>query len=84
MSKPFSVKELLVRIQALIRRINISKGQEPADLALNKQIQFDETDYTVAIADQQLALTQTEFRLFKYLFERKGQVVTKQELQRRV
>jgi two-component system OmpR family response regulator len=84
LSKPFSVKELLVRIQALIRRINISKGQEPTDLALNKHIQFDETDYTVAIADQQLALTQTEFRLFKYLFERKGQVVTKQELQRRV
>lgn len=84
LSKPFSVKELLVRIQALIRRINISKGQDTADLTLNKHIQFDETDYTVAIADQQLSLTQTEFRLFKYLFERKGQVVTKQELQRRV
>ncbi|MGL5488244.1 MAG: helix-turn-helix domain-containing protein, partial [Shewanella sp.] len=29
-------------------------------------------------------LTQTEFRLFKYLFERKGQVITKQELQKSV
>ncbi|BCV66570.1 response regulator transcription factor [Shewanella carassii] len=84
LSKPFSVKELLVRIQALIRRINICKEQETAELTFNKHIQFDETDNTVAIADQQLCLTQTEFRLFKYLFDRKGQVVTKQELQRRV
>ncbi|MGI2855533.1 response regulator transcription factor [Shewanella algae] len=84
LSKPFSVKELLVRIQALIRRINICKEQETAELTFNKHIQFDETDHTVAIADQQLCLTQTEFRLFKYLFDRKGQVVTKQELQRRV
>lgn len=84
LSKPFSVKELLVRIQVLIRRINICKEQETAELTFNKHIQFDETDNTVAIADQQLCLTQTEFRLFKYLFDRKGQVVTKQELQRRV
>lgn len=36
------------------------------------------------MAERRVALTQTEFKLLKYLFDRKGEVITKQELQKSV
>jgi len=47
-------------------------------------INFDDMSYRITIGTRYVDLTQTEFKLFKYLFERKGQVITKQELQRSV
>ena len=47
-------------------------------------VSFDESSYRITIGHRTVDLTQTEYRVFKYLFERKGQVITKQELQRSV
>ncbi|BAJ02026.1 winged helix-turn-helix domain-containing protein [Shewanella violacea] len=68
--------------------------QSPVELTLAEQlnvsstsdseVKFDDTQYCVSIASRRVTLTQTEFKLFKYLFERKGKVITKQELQRSV
>lgn len=78
LTKPFSIKELLVRIQVLARRLQPAADKAGADVC------FDEARYAVQFGDSQVVLTQTEFKLFRYLFERKGQVVTKAELQRSV
>lgn len=45
---------------------------------------FDDIEFCVSIDGKKVCLTQTEFKLFKYLFERQGQVITKQELQRNI
>lgn len=82
LTKPFSIKELIVRIQALARRLK--RQDVPTHKEAGTHIHFDETRYTIGIGDRQVMLTQTEFKLFRYLFERKGQVVTKAELQRSV
>nr|WP_283165698.1 response regulator transcription factor [Shewanella litorisediminis] len=82
LTKPFSVKELMVRMQALARRIN--RQAPPVSNETAPEIQFDDTRYMIGVGDRQVMLTQTEFKLFRYLFERKGQVVTKAELQRSV
>lgn len=90
LTKPFSIKELLVRMNAIQRRVELAQHQvKHQDQAIHsdspdKQVAFDETRYSVAIGEQQVVLTQTEFKLMKYLFENKGKVVTKQELQRSV
>lgn len=47
-------------------------------------IEFDDLQYCVSIASERVLLTQTEYKLLKYLFERKGEVITKQELQRSI
>ncbi|ABS08439.1 response regulator transcription factor [Shewanella baltica] len=85
LSKPFSIKELFVRLRALERRLCSRQSQSPqiATVAA-KVINFDDMSYRITIGTRYVDLTQTEFKLFKYLFERKGQVITKQELQRSV
>ncbi|BDA60726.1 DNA-binding response regulator [Shewanella xiamenensis] len=86
LAKPFSIKELLVRLQAIERRlVQRHKPLMAIDqTAAIQSIKFDETAYRITIDKHAVELTQTEFRLFKYLFERKGQVITKQELQKSV
>lgn len=86
LTKPFSIKELLVRLQAIERRL-VQQPKPPMaieQVATVQPVRFDETSYRITIGKHAVELTQTEFRLFKYLFERKGQVITKQELQKSV
>ncbi len=85
LTKPFSIKELLVRMVALQRRVELTRAENVAEAtSINNEITFDDMQYSVSIASREVVLTQTEFKLFKYLFERKGKVITKQELQRSV
>ncbi|MCC4831944.1 response regulator transcription factor [Shewanella sp. 1_MG-2023] len=76
---PYNVKELLLRVNVLRRRSDKVIHQSDFDDVL-----FDDVSNTVTLNTQHLKLTQTEYRLFKYLFQRKGEVVTKAELQMRV
>ncbi|MCU7993369.1 response regulator transcription factor [Shewanella glacialipiscicola] len=85
LAKPFSIKELLVRLHALERRLYAAPLRQPKVTAIGMlPVDFDDAAYRITIGMNSVDLTQTEFRLFKYLFERKGQVITKQELQRSV
>ncbi|MCK8046979.1 response regulator transcription factor [Shewanella sp. 1CM18E] len=83
LSKPFSYRELTVRIHALLRRIAVVRAQSELTEPV-QDILFDDSRFVISISERPVSFTQTEFKLFKYLFERKGQVITKQELQRRV
>ncbi|MCE9687243.1 response regulator transcription factor [Shewanella sp. AS16] len=57
------------------------QAEKQATEGVTEWVSFDESRYCVHLGQRCLTLTQTEFRLFRYLFERRGQVVTKQELQ---
>jgi DNA-binding response OmpR family regulator len=81
-SKPVSVRELAVRIAALKRRIEIAKtGETESKPLIINDVAFNDVDCSIQFDQRSVVLTQTEFNLFKYLFDRKGQVVTKAELQ---
>ncbi len=84
LSKPFSQRELLVRINAIKRRIALVRNELYLNDELAMDVLFDDSNYSVSISAKQVSFTQTEFKLFKYLFERKGNVVAKDELQLRV
>jgi two-component system response regulator CpxR len=79
LTRPINIRELQLRLKVLHRRT-----QAPINDAVNDYIGFDDTCYTISFAEKSLVLTQTEYRLFKYLFDRQGEVVTKEELQLRV
>lgn len=79
LAKPINIRELQLRLNVLHRRL-----QAPMNDNFNQDISFDDTSYTIRFAEKSLVLTQTEYRLFKYLFDHQGEVITKQELQRRV
>ncbi|MCL1060149.1 response regulator transcription factor [Shewanella gelidimarina] len=84
LSKPFSQRELIVRIRAIQRRIELVRNESEVNDDLAPDVLFDDSSYSVSISSKEVSFTQTEFKLFKYLFERKGRVIAKQELQLRV
>jgi DNA-binding response OmpR family regulator len=80
--KPFSVRELLARIKAVLRRIQ--PGDEPAEPSTRLQgpgsLSLDVERRLVTIGDAPLDLTRLEFDLLHYLLLNAGRVLTRERL----
>ena len=77
LGKPFHVEELVVRIQALIRRSHeiIGNNIESGGLTLDEDMQ------TVMLSNgDSYELTGTEFRLLRYLMLNRGKILSKSRL----
>ncbi|CEI73157.1 MULTISPECIES: cell wall metabolism DNA-binding response regulator WalR [Romboutsia] len=80
MVKPFSIKELLVRVSALLRRVkkdeNLSKGNEIVSdsfvLNLDKRKLFKD--------NEEIELTPTEFSIVKYLMKNSNQSLSRDQI----
>jgi DNA-binding response OmpR family regulator len=78
MTKPFSPKELVARVHALLRRASGKSIQESIITLGNLRI--DKARYLVSKDNVQLNLTSTEFKLLLYLVERRGRVFNRDQL----
>lgn len=78
--KPFSLPELLARLRALARRVEL--GRQPTLKC--QDLELDLANRTATRAGQRLDLSPREFDLLRYLLERQGQVVTRSMLSRDV
>lgn len=77
LAKPFQTEELLVRINAVLRR---SSGLSPGTLNSNGLI-LDESEQSVTLkSGAKLALTGTEFKLLRYFMLHRGQLLSKTTL----
>ena len=74
--KPFHVRELLARVEALIRR---ASGAMTRDLSLGP-VSLDTRAKNVRVNGAAVELTAFEFNLLEYLMHRPGHVVSKSEL----
>ena len=76
--KPFSVRELLLRIEAILRR---SKG-EPVKEEFTEFgcLKIDRAAHRVWVETDEIELTALEFKLLTNLFERKNRVQTRAAL----
>lgn len=71
-TKPFSVRELALRIRALLRRMN---GQKPDSAALDfGSLRIDRHAHRVWVGDLEVELTALEFKLLVTLCERRDRV----------
>jgi len=77
--KPFSVRELLLRIQAIIRRARPGSGAEQPRMEFGR-LRIDIPGHRVWVDDEEQVLTALEFRLLTTLLERKGRVQTRDTL----
>jgi len=78
--KPFSVRELLLRIRALLRRPNsIAPREEVADLS-GGSLRVDLDGHRAWVHDQEVSLTALEFKLLSTLMARKGRVQSRERL----
>jgi DNA-binding response OmpR family regulator len=83
-TKPFTFKELLARIEAVFRRLSWAKQPPPAHVIVNGELRMDVDSRQVWVNDQEVHLTPIEFQLLHYLVSRPGQVVDKETLFREV
>jgi len=77
-TKPFSPRELIARIRAVLRRT----GEKPRGGKVLRigNLVIDTENYTVTKKDVRLDLSATEFRLLLYLVERRGKVFSREQL----
>jgi two-component system phosphate regulon response regulator PhoB len=77
-AKPFSPREVVLRVKAVLRRLQPEVPDED-ELALG-DIDLDVAGHRLRIAGEEVPLTATEFRLLKLLMERAGRVQTRGQL----
>src|SRR6266545_191811 len=79
--KPFSPKELLARVRAVLRRSGPAPGAAPLRLGA---LVMDLGTHTVSVGGKALALTPKEFDLLRALVEARGRVLSREFLLDRV
>jgi DNA-binding response OmpR family regulator len=81
-SKPFSVRELLSRIKAVLRRAAPTEGQSPKSTSLSGPggLRLEPESRLVTIHGVELALTRLEFDLLHLLLVNAGRVLTRERL----
>ena len=80
--KPFSPRELMLRIKAILRRSTgpREESEEQGDVIEVGPLRIDQAAYRVVLRGEPLQLTATEFKLLLTLAQRRGRVQSRQEL----
>jgi two-component system alkaline phosphatase synthesis response regulator PhoP len=79
-TKPFSPKELVARVRAVLRRSETSKEAEPGDVLRVGDLRIDLARHRVRVNDQDVDLTATEFELLATMARQPGRVFTRAQL----
>jgi two-component system phosphate regulon response regulator PhoB len=71
--KPFSVRELMLRIQAVLRRTQPNRDAAPGAVSFGR-LRIDHDAHRAWVDDDEVALTALEMRLLWTLYQRRGRV----------
>jgi len=77
-TKPFSIRELLARVRAILRRSDGGKRKLARYQFADVELDFE--TYRGTRAGQALEMSPREFELLRYLIEHKGNTVTREQL----
>lgn len=84
-SKPFSPRELIARIGAILKRLGKQSNQEKKELFLSfETITLDMEEYIVKISDTVVKMTKTEFLILAYLIEHRDHIVERETLMKEI
>lgn len=75
--KPFSPRELISRVKAVLRRVGREELQEPISIG---QLVFDPIGHRVSIADQAINLGPTEYRLLQFFLTHQERVYSRDQI----
>jgi two-component system phosphate regulon response regulator PhoB len=80
--KPFSVRELILRIRALLRRVDSTRGRVEGEPSLIRfgRLKIDRDAHRAWVDEGEIALTALEFRLLHAFVSRRGRVQTREAL----
>lgn len=81
--KPFSPREVVLRVKAVMRRVRGGEGEDGRgedEVLTVGDIRLDVPAHRLHVRDEETPLTATEFRLLKLMMERAGRVQTRSRL----
>jgi two-component system response regulator RegX3 len=81
-TKPFSSRELLARVRAVLRRRG--RGEDAADTLEGGPVRIDVERHVVTVAGEQVSMPLKEFELLEVLLRSAGRVLTREQLINRV
>lgn len=77
LTKPFSVEELVARVQVILRRVGKSR---PSATLVVGDLELDDSAHTVRKAGVEVALSPTEYKLLRYLMRNAGQALSRGQI----
>jgi two-component system phosphate regulon response regulator PhoB len=78
MTKPFSPRELVLRVKSVLRRASASG--EASEQLVFADVSVDRTKHEVTVAGKRVEFTATEFKLLALLIERRGRMQSREML----
>ncbi len=85
MTKPFSIRELIARVKAILRRSQISaKDEATGEILIFGDLTIDIEKYEVRKRGDVIELTFREFELLKFLATKKGKIFSRENLLNKV
>ena len=81
--KPFDSNVLIAKLQAMLRRTYEMNTKE-SKILLYKGMQLHIEEMTLSYKEQMIELTKNEFRILKLLLEHKGEIVSRNEMMKRL
>ncbi len=82
-TKPFSVRELILRVKAILKRNTKTSNPSNQTHEINRNfgsLKMNVESHEVFINDEEIILTALEFKLLRQLVERRGRVQTRDQL----
>lgn len=76
-TKPFSVRELVSRVRALLRRTRMQADALPEDVVSGGPVQMDVVRHEVLVSGEAVAFPPKEFELLEVFLRRKGRLLTR-------
>jgi DNA-binding response OmpR family regulator len=80
MVKPFSPKELVARVRAILRRPHEAGREAPPKWRVGDILEIDEREHAVRVGDHRVEVTATEFAILKVLARNPGWVFSRDQL----
>jgi phosphate regulon transcriptional regulator PhoB len=80
MTKPFSVRELIARVRAVLRRSERRQDMDLPETFACQGLGIDFRSCTVTVDDEKVGLSSREFKLLQFLTRRPGRVYSRDQL----
>ncbi|HPC26489.1 MAG TPA: response regulator transcription factor, partial [Paludibacteraceae bacterium] len=83
-SKPFSIREVIARVKAVLRRADAANNNEEIEVLTYRQLEMHLNNKKVLMEGKEIPFTKKEFELLKLLLENRNRVFTREEILSRI
>lgn len=83
-SKPFSLREVIARVKAVLRRTATTEVEKAPEQIIYQSLVIDITKKKVSIDNEEISLTKKEFEILFLLLQNKGRVFSREDILSRI